>query len=359
MPILTDHRLSAETREAELCELADLLTLQLARRRPARRGVAGLIDRFDRKLLELRAILSKFERQVRAEGGERALDRPDLEEKRHFKRLRQRLHAATRIADALRLVQKGADWPLYPVLPPRHDLMGRRAEILDAALMALHRVVNPAGQSQTAEALGCYPDIPFNAAGFAAHAHAAYRVAQAMRPAHPLRFLDVGCGGGMKVLLASGLFPRAEGFDYDLAYVEAATLAFARMGASRCRAFEGNALTFDGYAGYDVIYFFQPMSDPDALRMLEDRVLDTARPGTVLMAPYQRFHARRAELACARIEDAVYVTGIDAEEAEGLAEEARRIGPDIVPPDRLILPAAPDWLRDLWLAAATNGYLPD
>ncbi|MBL4919095.1 methyltransferase domain-containing protein [Szabonella alba] len=359
MAVLTDTRRHADLREAELAQIAGLILAQLARRRPARRGLAGLLDRFDRKVLDLRASLSKFERQFRSEGGERSKDRAEIEEKRHFKRLRQRLHAAARISDALRLVQKGAEWPLYPHLPPRHDLTGSRIAALDGALMTLHRMVNPAPQSQVAGDLGCYPDIPFNAAGFITHAHAALRVALALRPGRGLRFLDVGCGGGMKVLLASGLFAQAEGFDYDPAYVEAAAGAFHRMGAARCAAFHANALTFADYDRYDVIYFFQPMADPDSLRALEDRVIAGARPGTVIMAPYQRFHARRADLGCARIEDAVYVTGIVAEEAGALAQEARRIGPDILPPDRHILPAAPDWLRDLWRAAADNGYLPD
>ncbi len=359
MALLTDHRRSADQREVELSQIAALILVQLARRRASRRGLAGLLDRFDRKILDLRMLVSKFDRQFRGEGGERVLDRADLDEKRHFKRLRHRLHSAARIADALRLVHKGAEWPLYPHLPPRHDLGGSRVAALDAALMTLHRMVNPAPQSQVAGDLGCYPDIPFNAAGFVAHAHAALRVAQALRPGHDLRFLDVGCGGGMKVLLAAGLFPQAEGFDYDPAYVAAAEDAFRQMGAARCKVFAANALTFDDYHRYDVIYFFQPMSDLDGLRALEDRVIAKARPGTVIMAPYQRFHARRADLACTRIEDAVYVTGIDAEEAATLAQEARRIGPDILPPDRHILPAAPDWLRDLWRAAAEHGYLPD
>jgi len=359
MTLLSDFRTSANQSEAELADIAALILLQLARRRPARRGLAGLLDRFDRKILELRAILSRFEREVRARGGERMLDREAVGEKRHFKRLRQRLQAAARIGDAVLLVQRGADWPLYPYVPPRGDAVASRMAILDAALMALHRVVNPVPQSQSAEAQGAYPDIPHDAAAFVAHTHAAWRVAQAMRPPHPLRFLDVGCGGGMMVLLASGFYPRAEGFDLDPAYVASANANFSLMRASRCHAFEANALTFDRYGDYDVIYFFQPMSDLDGLRALEDRVVANARPGTVVVAPYQRFHMRRHELACAQIEDSVYVTGIDADAAEDLRAEARRIGPDICSPDRQILPGAPDWLRDLWKAAATNGYLPD
>jgi SAM-dependent methyltransferase len=359
MTLLVDFRTSADACEADLAGVAGLILAQLARRRPARRGLAGLIDRFDRKLLELRAVLSKFDREVRARGGERALDRADLEEKRHFRRLRQRLHAATRIAAALRLVQRGVGWPLYPHVPPRHDLMVSRVAILEAAMMALHRVVNPAPQSRAAEAQGAHPDIPHDAAAFAATAHAAWRVAQAMRPAHPLRFLDVGCGGGMMVLLASGLFSCADGFDLDPAYVAAANAAFTRMRSARCHAFEANALTFDRYADYDVIYFYQPIWDSDLLREMENRIIASARPGTVIAAPYRRFHARWHELDCARIEEPIYVTGLEADAAAKLRSEARRIGPDIHSPDRPILPGMPDWLRDLWLGVATSGYLPD
>ncbi|MFN3825101.1 MAG: class I SAM-dependent methyltransferase [Pseudorhodobacter sp.] len=360
MALLTDFRRSSETHESELSAIATLLTAQLALRRPARRGVAALIERFDRKLVNLRGVLSKFDRQVRAEGGERALDRADLEEKRYFKRLRVRLHQAMRVTDALRLVRRGRVSPLYPPSPLRHDAAGSRISVMDAALLALHRVVNPMPQSETAEALGCYPDIPHSASGFVTHAQVALRVARALDPNRPpLRFLDVGCGGGTMVLLAAGLFPTAEGFDYDPAYVAAGQAALARTGTTRCRLFEANALTFEGYDQYDVIYFYQPMSDLDGLRALEDRAVNSARPGTIIIAPYRRFQLRRHELACARIDEAVYVTGLSAEEAKKVTQQARRIGPDVLSPDRPVLPGAPDWLRDLWLAAATNGYLPD
>lgn len=359
MTLLADFRTNADACEDSLAEVAELILAQLARRRPARRGLAGLIDRFDRRMLELRAVLSKFDREVRARGGERALDRAGIDEKRHVKRLRQRLHAATRIAAALRLVQRGADWPLYPHVPPRQDLMASRVAILESAMMALHRVVNPAPQSRAAEAQCAHPDIPHDAAAFAAHAHAAWRVAQAMRPEQPLRFLDVGCGGGMMVLMASGLFPRAEGFDLDPAYVAVANAGFKRMRATRCHAFEANALTFDRYTDYDVIYFYQPIWDPDLLCDMENRIIASARPGTVIVAPYKRFHARWHEMDCTPIEEAIYVSGIDRDAADKLSVEARRIGPDIHSPDRPILPGMPDWLRALWLGVATNGYLPD
>jgi len=94
------------------------------------------------------------------------------------------------------------------------------------------------------------------------HAHVAYRAALAQKRGSSLQFLDVGCGGGIKVLLAAGLFDQAVGFDYDEAYVQATQTSFAQMGAKRCYAFWGNGLEYENYADFDVIYLFKPMSDP-------------------------------------------------------------------------------------------------
>lgn len=358
MPVMADHRREAEARLTALADTAARIQTQLDRNRRSRRGVAALLVQFERQRMDLRQMMSRHERQTRRDPGAPAPARQEAEDRRFFKRLRKSLRLMIHVQEALQQVHRGAQRPLYPPLPSRRDVLRSRHDVMDATLMALHHMINPAPQSDAAEALGCFPDIPLGSADFTAHAHAAYRVALAQHRRAP-RFLDVGCGGGMKMLLASAFFDRAEGLDFDPAYVRAAQTAFSRMQVTRCRAFEANALTFEGYADYEVIYFFQPMSDNDGLCALEDRILAKARPGTILIAPYQKFLRRWPGLDCSQIEDAVYVTGIDAAAAAALHREARRIGPEVLSPDRGLSSHCPDWLAALWLCAARNGYLPD
>lgn len=360
MKLLDESLKEARNVEAQLSETAIALARQMGLPRRQRRKLVGLMNRFDRERSDLRNVMTRFEREQRVIAKEdRDQGREAVEISRHFKRLRHRLQLLNRISRAIDKAHHAKRHALYATLPEKHSIEAQQDRVLEAVMATLHLVINPQVQSETAQEIGCFHDIPLSTAAFLAHAHVAYRVALAQKRMGPLRFLDVGCGGGMKVLLASEVFSEADGLDYDQGYVAAATEVFHRAQAHRCSAFHANALTFDRYDRYDVIYFFQPMSDDAGLRALEDQVLAKARPGTIIIAPYQKFLLRVEELDCVRITDCVYVTGIDEQAGEWLHDEAQRMGPDILNPDRAVYVHTADWLRGLWLACAQNGYLPD
>lgn len=321
-----------------------------------RREFGPALARCLQVLQDLRPLVARQERDHRAtrEDASAAAHKAT----RRLRHLRQCSREMVRLADVLVRIGAGEDLPLYPPALSRHDLYGTQLLMLDQTLLALHRLINPAGQSPQAAELGCFPDIALRASSFVSHAHAAYRVALAQGKSTGLRFLDVGCGGGMKVLSAADFFGTAEGLDYDPAYVSAANTLFAAVGTGRCRAYEANGLTFTGYDAYDVIYFYRPMKEHAGLAALEEQIVRHARPGTILIAPYSSFAQRAADLDFAPIEGEVYVAGMAADAAKALCRAARFIGPDV---PRQIGYAGPpvDWLRDLWLACARQGYVAE
>jgi SAM-dependent methyltransferase len=345
--------------DVETSALAAQLVRQLRIPQARRRGFSGLIGKFDKQWITLHNALLVMERAQR-----RALKGPERESVesaniRLLRMMRRRLHMMKRISEAMTLVSKGKPRPLYPPLRKKNDVEQTQAFALDTAMAFLHRLINPNGQSEEAKDLGCFSDIPLSSAAFIAHAHAALRVAMAQKRPEPLRFVDVGCGGGMKVLLAAEMFEQAEGYDFDPNYVAAAKKAVVQMNLQRCRIFEANALSFEEYENYDVIYFYQPMSDSNGLEVLEERIARQARPGTILIAPYLRFVQRAETLNCGRVEGAIFVTGTSQKEADALRVRAERIGPQMLRPGQVVRGLGVDWMRGLVLACAVNGYVPD
>lgn len=222
--------------------------------------------------------------------------------------------------------------PLFLAEPKRGDPAAEQLAASDRVFAALHRVVNPGKQDPASAEFGCHPDIPLLPSVFLAHAQAALRVALAQNRPAPLRFLDVGCGGGVKVMLAAEVFHHADGLEYDPGYVAAARSVLDLLAVPRSRILQADALTFPGYADYDVIYFYQPMKAIEDLVRLERHIVASARPGTVLIAPYAQFRARAEGLGCGAIAGDVHVTGCSPAEAAALRQQAETTGTSLIRP---------------------------
>jgi SAM-dependent methyltransferase len=217
-----------------------------------------------------------------------------------------------------------------PLYQPREDLpeaLITQAEVGDAVLNSLHRLINPAEQAQAAHAHGCHADIALSQTAFLEHAHAAYRLRLAQRRRTPARFLDVGCGAGLKVVTAIEFFPCSDGLEYDPGYARAAQSLFGAMGLGQCRVIEGDAMAFEGYDDYDVVYFYRPMRDLDATRALEARIAVAVRPGTILIAAYDGFAARHADFGCAHVAGNLFLAHTSEEDAAELRRVAEHTGP--------------------------------
>lgn len=352
---LRTHAEACELRAARLSsEIVAHLMSPTRERTPVGDALAELARL--RTEVELLVLRLRSEIGLRSDKGQRPATRHKTAEQ-YCKVMRSRLRMWEQVVAAAADCLAGHDWPLLPPPRPRFDLGAVEETILARVFTRAHSAINPVAQAAKAADLGCFPDIPLNAGRFLVNAHLAYRVLLARKQERPFRFLDVGCGGGVKVVLAADLFDRTEGLEFDPGYVEVALRTLAAMRAARSAIMQADGLTFEGYGDFDVIYFYQPMVDFDGLHLLERRIVETAQPGTVLIAPYDGFLTRAADLGCAQLCDAVFILGLDEAGADQLRADVARIGPDIVNPD-LRLPTHAGWLRPLWLACQANGVNP-
>ena len=247
--------------------------------------------------------------------------------------------------------------PLYPDEDrlPRTTYMQQC--LSDEVFGWLHAVLNPAAQSASAVEHACFPDIGLPNSDFHMHLHAAYRVLLAQRKGRQARFLDVGCGGGLKVLSAMRYFDQCAGFDFDPAYVAAGQALMRAAQGSETQIRCADALTFEGYGAFDVIYFYRPIEDAGMLAEMEQKIVTEARPGTVLIAPYLAFPARREGLACGHVAGALYVAGLEDKAAQTLRRKAERMG-------EYVMREESEGLVSIWepllAASRSNGFdLPE
>lgn len=283
--------------------------------------VEGTRDALDR--------LRQVQRHLQVTYGSAILLRPVTAAPRQpdaFDDLGFRLHLLDQLLAQLATAQAAAPQPLYPADPAPGDPLAEQARLSDRVFNALHRLLSPVSQDNAAHAAGAFPDIPMPGGRFLAHAHAALRCARAQNRADRLRFLDVGCGIGLTVLMAAELFDEAWGLDLDPGYVRAARALTRRAGLKGSRILRADAIAFADYGKADVIYVYQPIRDRDLLEQMERHLVATARPGTILVAPYVGFAARAEGLGCPHVAGAVYLSSGTPAEAALLRAAAERVG---------------------------------
>ncbi|MEL6205806.1 MAG: class I SAM-dependent methyltransferase, partial [Pseudomonadota bacterium] len=249
--------------------------------------------------------------------------------------------------------------PSVPLYEPETDAYDSNQPIFDAledTILKLDFMVNSNRQDSEALARGAFPDIRLPPQQFAAHGHAAYRVALALGLRKTARFLDVGCGGGVKVVMASHFFPTCHGLEFDPGYARAAEVVIEGAEVPNGKVIEADALAFEGYADYDVVYFFQPMQTKEGLYALEQQIIDHVRPQTILIAPYLPFRSRFQELGCAHIAGCVYLSATTEAEGNSIRDNAERTGLK-VSPDVEAVPWGNVW-RPALKAFAANGFVP-
>jgi hypothetical protein len=102
------------------------------------------------------------------------------------------------------------------------------------------------------------------------------------------------------------------------------------IGVANSTVFHADALVFDAYSDYDVIYFYRPLRSDAHLQTLEQRIIALARPGTILVAPHDGLLNGRTGMDCAKIEGPIFVTGIEQADADQLRLEAEATGTGIL-----------------------------
>ncbi|RBI84230.1 hypothetical protein DRV85_12345 [Rhodosalinus halophilus] len=315
--------------EAECRRVAAELSAMVAARvwdAPARitdlcRSMNRGLHRGNALLMDVQRSLASERREAEDRAGVIAAERRWHQVTMAAAELRRTLNAWPGIQALVMSQAPPARVPLYPE-PPEDPRRAAQLRMTDDLLAVMHGMFNGAPQSDVARDHGCHDDIPMPHSAFLEHIHAAHRVMLALGRRSPTRFLDVGCGGGLKVLTAARVFDGADGLEFDPAHAEAARRLLARAPALDTCVFEADALQFDGYSGYDVIYAYRPFSDEEKARRMEARIADSVPPGTVLLLPL----AVGPPESCARIEGPLHVAGLSADEAAELKAEAERMG---------------------------------
>ncbi len=215
---------------------------------------------------------------------------------------------------------------LYPKPSAVASIQERQRVFSNRAYRVLHNILKPDTQDEAAEQSGAYPDIGLANSAFVEHMHAAFRVTLAQRLPRQPRFLDVGCGIGLKVLTAHQFFPRTDGLELDPGYAKTARKLLKKSAFSNAKIFQTDALEFQKYDAYDVIYFYWPIHDEKKMIELEKRIIAMAQPGTILIAPYPGFGSRYPEYECQHIAGNLYLAKTSKRQASRVRRRAERFG---------------------------------
>lgn len=244
--------------------------------------------------------------------------------------------------------------PLFLRAEDLPDTLSGQTEVADQTAWAMHSLLNPLDQDSATEVSGAYGDISLPLSRFVANIHAACRVLLAMGRADGARFLDVGCGNGEKLLAAGLCFDRVTGLELDPGYAALAQDLLQRAPTDNADIVEADALLFDDYAEFDVIYFFRPIRFPDALARLEDRIVAQSRPETLLIAPYRSFARRSEALGLTWLGGSLFLSEASSERTACLCEQAELMG-------NTVLRQQVDW-PEIWRpildASRRRGFLP-
>lgn len=334
-------------------DLARLPDHSTARITASEIAITQLVHRFFQFLPSFQQAQITQARMTETSAGERRIIPPDwLAMNAQVGLLRNAINRWSKIQALVHRQVPPRAVPLYADTRQIDPLIGAQTIASDRLFDQLHGILNPTAQSDNAVDYGCYPDIGLSNSVFLAHVHAAHRLLLAQGKVEGTRFLDVGCGGGLKLLAAAQFFRHVDGIEYDAGFAARARDLLEGSNAPACRVLEQDALTFEDYSVYDVIYFYRPMRHPEILFELEQRIAGDATPGTILIAPYDQFEPHGEDLGCAHVAGRIWIAGMSADEATQLRTTAEHMG--LEPPRRAV--DLPDIWEPVLSVSGKRGY---
>lgn len=106
-----------------------------------------------------------------------------------------------------------------------------------------------------------------------------------------IKFLDAGCGIGIICQLAyfyadlQGMSVQATGLEIDPDLLKTAKSMFI---GGAIDFHEQNILTYNSYADFNIIYYYQPIKEAALRQQFEIKIWEEARPGTYFIMPYDQ-----------------------------------------------------------------------
>lgn len=91
-------------------------------------------------------------------------------------------------------------------------------------------------------------------------------------------FLDIGCGIGNIVLLANEIGFDAYGLEYNSKIYN-----IAKRIISSHHIFKGNMTSFKDYGKYDILYYYLPMADGEAMTKFATKLAKAVKPGAYII----------------------------------------------------------------------------
>jgi len=301
------------------------------------RDLRGAVERLDDALPPRpserdEAALSRIAEDFEALAERLATARRGLRHYKGDRKQRHELRAARSnerlIPEAVALIRQVLTRPSTPLIdpPPERTARSRRHEVLGKAFIGLERAIH--GDVQAPDMTGhAYPFIPLHPADFTERLQAAWRILSVLGRTGNARFLDVGSGAGSKLFIAAEFFPRVEGLELDAGYLDCAARIGSVVGEDR-RVLGGDALTFEGYGSYDVIYSYAPPAMLPLQDALERRIHAQARDGTIIIAPMVKVSFLQT---LPQISPGIFVRGLGGAELDALRAEAEMVGAAVPP----------------------------
>jgi len=113
------------------------------------------------------------------------------------------------------------------------------------------------------------------------------------------KFIDVGCGIGTKVFLASGMFSEAHGIELDENYISVGLNIMKHSSVKftdNILLMKKDALEFTNYVDYNVIYLYRPFHDDKKQNKLENKIASEAKENSVIISPLCNFYNLNEEI---------------------------------------------------------------
>ncbi len=191
--------------------------------------------------------------------------------------------------------------------------MKSELEVLKSTIQFFENALNPFSKEETQAKnhKGEYQYIPLEASTFIKDVQTVKTILDYQngyegyihdenRKGKPIHFIDVGCGFGTKLVMACQILQsynrevKITGLEITPQYVEIAKKLLSvsdnqyygrydTRGLDKINVIQGDGRTHN-YRPYNVIYFYCPMCSPDLQKVLEERIIKTAKVGTFVIA---------------------------------------------------------------------------